>query len=328
MNLLLEHKTKVDALDEHQRTPLFRAVERGYAETANMLIQAGAAVNHRDGELRTPLHWAALYGHLPVLSLLLANGANYVHADQYGKTAIHCGAYNGHNEVVKYLIESGTNLNAKGSLWCMNQNLICVDRDNLTALHWAALRNHPHTVELLLLEGASPNPTDTYLLEPTPMDFARNLQNIACIAILSQYDGKTVLEMQNQMATRIQKIWRGHYVRKFFKAFRSDRKNNHQVLKRSEKESSIEDRKKSDPEALGGIESPWALTMDSDELNYLSMISQKKTDEDFSAVKFEGVASHGYELRRKTLVCDINKQQYMVSWFLDPRRVSFNYCLG
>lgn len=180
---------------------MFRAVEKGYAEAASILIQAGADVNITDYENRTPLHWAAIFGHLPALSLLLANGAELELKDSSGKSAMHCGAYNGHNEIVKYLIESGAEMNS-------------YDAEDLSPCHWAAIMNHPHTLELLLQEGATPNATNDLLEIPTPLDYAQKIGNDECCAVLLQYGGRTISMMQHMAAVAVQKVWRGFKIRR------------------------------------------------------------------------------------------------------------------
>lgn len=114
VSLLLDHGIDVHAVDKTNRTALFYAVEKGYAETANVLIQAETQVQHRDSQGRVPIHFAALYGHLPVLSLLLSNGAEVDAKDDTLKTALHYGSCQGHNEIVKYLLEHGANINLLG----------------------------------------------------------------------------------------------------------------------------------------------------------------------------------------------------------------------
>ena len=62
--MVLERGAVIDAQNNHGRTSLSRAVERGHIQVARLLLEHGADVNSRDEAGWTPLFDAAFGGHV------------------------------------------------------------------------------------------------------------------------------------------------------------------------------------------------------------------------------------------------------------------------
>ena len=67
--------TRVGAIIEDGRTPLYNAAESGRKEIVELLIEKGANVNAKDFENKTPLDEAINYKHNETADLLRKHGA-------------------------------------------------------------------------------------------------------------------------------------------------------------------------------------------------------------------------------------------------------------
>ncbi|PTB81388.1 ankyrin, partial [Trichoderma longibrachiatum ATCC 18648] len=72
MQRLLNGGDEINEVDQHGRTLLSRAAERGDEQVVEMLIKSGKAdINARDQQYgETPLIWAARKGHHNIVKLL------------------------------------------------------------------------------------------------------------------------------------------------------------------------------------------------------------------------------------------------------------------
>jgi ankyrin repeat protein len=88
-------------------TPLGVASSFGHARCAQLLIDAGAKLEAKDEHGRTPLYRAVCNDRLAVASTLLANGALVDSARQNGYTPLMSAAENGRSEMVRLLLDAG-----------------------------------------------------------------------------------------------------------------------------------------------------------------------------------------------------------------------------
>ncbi|MEZ0262461.1 MAG: ankyrin repeat domain-containing protein [Alphaproteobacteria bacterium] len=174
----------LNACDEHQMTPVFRAItadsveclwqllaagasaktqSRGMEETpisyavvrhhasvpvVKVLLQYGADPNVKSREDdKLPVLQAALQGKETILNLLLDAGADIEGTDNSGQTAAMYAARKGHTGILRILIERGANIEKHGGQF------------DYCPLIEAVLNQRRDAFELLLESGASPAAT-------------------------------------------------------------------------------------------------------------------------------------------------------------------------
>ena len=88
VKFLLEKKAKVGVSDANGNTALHKAVEMGYLNSTEVLIEYGAPLNAENKERNTPLHIAAKNKFEPGIELLVRKKANCKIVNAEGKTPI------------------------------------------------------------------------------------------------------------------------------------------------------------------------------------------------------------------------------------------------
>lgn len=121
-------------------TPLYWAAERGFKETAEVLLAHGAKINCPG---KIPLIAAVSNCHKEVVEFLLAKGANVNAKDDCGHTPLDCAVFRGRKDLVELLFANGASV--KDPLDDLD------GRKGLrTALHSAAEKGDKDIVRLLL----------------------------------------------------------------------------------------------------------------------------------------------------------------------------------
>ncbi|XP_053270395.1 ankyrin repeat and SOCS box protein 3 [Pleuronectes platessa] len=146
---ILVNVCHLEALDDHDISPLFVAAQYGKQECLEILINAGANVNIQAADLATPLLIASQEGHQACVDLLLDHGAdpNKACSDNWPQLPIHAAAEFGHIGVLRRLIAV--------------TDRVCDRDDNMVSPLYIAIHSHQSScVELLLREGYSPNAQD------------------------------------------------------------------------------------------------------------------------------------------------------------------------
>lgn len=167
---LLSRGANPNAPDEHGRTAVHYAADRGAEGIMQLLLEAGGDPNRRDKHDDTPLHLAAYAPDppLPVSSsivlirMLLNAGADAGATNSRGRTPLHLAAY-GHNfpDGVADLLDHGGAPNRQ-------------DQSGDTALHIAVAHNaYPAVVRALLAGGADPGIENGDRLTPLQLLAAR-----------------------------------------------------------------------------------------------------------------------------------------------------------
>jgi ankyrin repeat protein len=152
VQLLLDESVPVDCVNSEGRTALSMASERGYVETAQLLIRHKANVNLQSDQIeggyhkveqgkRSPLHWAAVGGHVEVAEVLLDHGADIEARTVNGRTPALEAVLHSQFETTRFLVDRGANVNAGTRFgWAM--------------LHHACSNGQVELTELLLAHGA------------------------------------------------------------------------------------------------------------------------------------------------------------------------------
>ena len=146
--LLVQHGTKIDAVDEDGNQPLHLACRQCYTETVQFMVSNGADTNAVNKHGLTPLHTAAgRKKDCPDLcQILLKHDAKVDEMDEDGNQPLHLACTQDHIETVKFLISQGADANA-------------VNKYGNTPLHTAAVgkKDCPELCEVLLKHGARIN---------------------------------------------------------------------------------------------------------------------------------------------------------------------------
>ena len=136
---LMAAKARTGAGDEHSKTPLHLAVQRGAWRAAEALLEGGADVNAKDKFGFTPL--LVSHGRVEVIKVLLKNQADVSATDGQGMTALHRAMSFGPKEGLEALLAGGADVSA-------------TTRNGWTPLHYAAYAGRREIVALLVDKGA------------------------------------------------------------------------------------------------------------------------------------------------------------------------------
>ena len=198
MELLLNHRANIDAVDGYGWTPLMNAVHEfwGEGEIAKFLIRKGADVNYADTDGDTALSVSIIHP-TEFFRFLISNGAEVDAKDNDGETSLHNAAMIGQPDKLKLLIDAGADLNpgldwkgftvlieaihesslgddfstggyipSPGHVECIallvsaGTDLEERDKDGGTALMKAVWQGKLDTIQLLVENGADPNARD------------------------------------------------------------------------------------------------------------------------------------------------------------------------
>jgi serine/threonine-protein phosphatase 6 regulatory ankyrin repeat subunit B len=89
------------------------ALENGYQEIAQLLIDKRANINARNKTGWTALIWASVNGHKDIVELLIKNGANLNIKNNDGWSALVGAVFKNHYNIAKLLIDNGITINAE-----------------------------------------------------------------------------------------------------------------------------------------------------------------------------------------------------------------------
>ena len=149
LELLLQHFSCIDCIDNRGITPAFLAAEHGLVNNLALMVTKGAKVNRKTKSL---------------LSIFESKGSKYDAFDikdylwtpvlqskskYWGSTMLHAAAHRGHVEVVTFLLDNGAFIST-------------VDGVNLTALQIAAENGHFEVVKALYNAGAVADQTSLH----------------------------------------------------------------------------------------------------------------------------------------------------------------------
>jgi ankyrin repeat protein len=119
------------------KTALRHAIDRGYNELADELIQSQAAVNASDKQGQTPLMAAVQIGDTALVDRLLEAGAEVNARSLTGLTPLLIAAWHGRPEIVQQLLKAGAEVDA-------------ADHEGITPLMVAARQGHTDAARRLL----------------------------------------------------------------------------------------------------------------------------------------------------------------------------------
>ncbi|AVV78177.1 MULTISPECIES: ankyrin repeat domain-containing protein [Leptospira] len=156
VKLLIDYGANVNDADSNGETSLRFAIELGWQEAVQLLVENGApiehplAAHHHSYQLMGHLFLVAFYGHFDILNYLLTKGFDIDAKDEKGRTLLMIasqGNRKGHLECVKLLIELGANPKLKDDedkdAKTILKNLINTNKEN---------NNDPNEINLAILD--------------------------------------------------------------------------------------------------------------------------------------------------------------------------------
>jgi ankyrin repeat protein len=133
----------VHVYDNHGRTPIYAASQRGNLAVVQELYHNGADITIPDDIGRTPVCVAAFYNQIETLRYLCGlPECNVNHCDHHNRTALHSAASKGHDQIIEILCQHGANVHIR-------------DHYGRTPLFIASEFHHHQCIELLCKYGAS-----------------------------------------------------------------------------------------------------------------------------------------------------------------------------
>ncbi|EDQ84663.1 uncharacterized protein MONBRDRAFT_34616 [Monosiga brevicollis MX1] len=148
------------------------------------LKRAGADLGAADVDGKTCMHWAVQPNAVQCLAALAQQSSRLRLRDRIGRTALHYAAELDAKAAAKLLLRHDPTLVTE------------VDHRSRTALHYAAVCGGSRVLRVLLKHGASVNALDEDGL--TPIDYARQRQHGACVALLASYGPHGRLSISEQ----------------------------------------------------------------------------------------------------------------------------------
>ncbi|KAI9769209.1 MAG: hypothetical protein M1840_004338 [Geoglossum simile] len=172
--LLQQENIDVNALDDHQRTPLSWAAEEGREAVVRLLLACDRIdVNASNEGHYAPLSYAAQNGHEAIVQLLLASSDIDLNPrSDDGRTPLSWAAGTGHNSVVQLLLGS---------------DVSTTDNFSRSPLWWAVEIGHEKVVQQLLkCNGIDPNLEDLHGL--SPLALAASYGNVVIVQQLLELE--------------------------------------------------------------------------------------------------------------------------------------------
>lgn len=223
VSLLLQKHLSPNTTDFFGNTPLHLAIEQGYSQIAQELINGGAyidavnkikdiitqmridnkEVNLKPNEYgnQSPLFLATTKQNQKIVELLLKHKANPNISNNYGLTPLHNAISLANEMIAELLIKNGADVNAK-------------DRNGWTPLHYCAFKNLVSIAKLLIEKGADLNANSTsetrifdifYPNGATPFEIAEKIDNSEIIKILKNSVDKGVKRNNEDIWKKIKK---------------------------------------------------------------------------------------------------------------------------
>ncbi|KAK0135691.1 Ankyrin repeat and SOCS box protein 3 [Merluccius polli] len=176
----------LEAVDDHNITPLFVAAQYGRHECLEILVGAGADVNAQADDLATPLMLASQEGHERCVEILVEHGAdpNLACSREWPQLPIHAAAEFGHCRILERLMAI--------------TDRVCDQGEGMVSPLYMAVKKPSQSMALLLREGYSPDGQDcNHILGfRSPLSFSLSLTPTAG-ARLNEDDWMHALALEN-----------------------------------------------------------------------------------------------------------------------------------
>ena len=148
-----------DIPTDRGRTILYIAVEEGYKDLVELLLDNHADPNIKENGGWTPIHLAALSGDQDIVEMLLEHGVDLNIKDNGGKTPLHLAVVRNNQVIVDMLLEHGVDLNIK-------------ENGGKTPLRIAIMNGCADTLKLIFESGKVSGDFNTDINGLTPLNIA------------------------------------------------------------------------------------------------------------------------------------------------------------
>jgi hypothetical protein len=122
--------------DQNGWNALFKSVNNGKFQAADLLIKMGISIESRDMGQYTPLMWAVFQGHINTVKYLVEQNADLNATNHEGTTPLMIGANKGFREIVEFLLDSAADPNL-------------FDKYDHNAWAWANKGGHTQVADLI-----------------------------------------------------------------------------------------------------------------------------------------------------------------------------------
>ncbi|KAH8977684.1 ankyrin repeat-containing domain protein [Lactarius hatsudake] len=190
--LLLEHGASINALDNHQETPLHVACSEGRSTIAQVLLDHGADVSAHNADGQTPLHRVSQcphftdYTHFELAQLLLERDVDVNARDKHEETPLHLAAYRSSFEIAEVLIEHGADANACNADGRTPLHRVVSQCFDPGPEHDSTSDDAPNVARLLLEHGVDLNARDNE--QATPLHLASYYGHVEVAEALLDHD--------------------------------------------------------------------------------------------------------------------------------------------
>ncbi|XP_051689757.2 POTE ankyrin domain family member B isoform X2 [Oryctolagus cuniculus] len=169
--LLALGKSRVNARDKKNRTPLHLACVSGHPEVVTLLIERNCMINATDDGNMTALMKAIQCHQEECATILLEHDADPNHMDENGNTALHYAAFIENLEIAKKLISHNADMEGR-------------NKDGLTPLLVAMHEEKEKMVEFLIMNKANVHVVDN--MNRTSLMFAAQYRSSKILSLLLQ----------------------------------------------------------------------------------------------------------------------------------------------
>jgi len=230
----LAQKPNLDWEDSEQLTSLHHAAREGKVEAVRLLLEAGANPLMKDQHNRTPLSFAAERGHLAIAELLIAAGG----AKNEDDIALHLACEQRQGEMVKKLVAAKMDVNflprasetplmiaaqaddtnIMQTLLDAGANIAGRDMFNNTALHLAAKKDARNAARLLIGLGADTEGMNIYGGKPAYIARDENhehMESLIGMADSIRRDFQLAADSEKTLLQRREKLAREEELRVF-----------------------------------------------------------------------------------------------------------------
>lgn len=176
INYLLETGSKIDVVDNEEKSILYNPIKYGFDNILELLLRFDAStigisiLDQPDKDGYIPLHYAIKFSNINAIKLLLKYGSNPNIHDKNGSTSLHLSIFSRSFEIFEIILNSVGNVNHRR-------------KNGENALHLACNFQLINFVKKLLEHNIDVN-TQDYTHEFSPLHYSVNLKNTDIVKML------------------------------------------------------------------------------------------------------------------------------------------------